>query len=428
MSAQRTSDSRWLLPSDTASVLVKGNDPPFHQCTSRSLLLERFADPRKRDQRKEYLKRIFDAKPCLAEERRNAWLGFINTACKPCDLLFGRLRSRLMVNMAGGVMENAGLCLDRFGLPYIPGSAVKGCARRAAIHALRHTPVEQEEQKAHKVDRLVEIALVFGWTDGDWSDSSDFAYGCQDGKSAAILEKAAEKLWQRIYGDRQPKGKLPQALPNFAGSVHFLPAHPYRLAERDLELDVVTCHHPEYYQGKKKTAFDCEYPIPVLFLTVAPGSIFVFPLQAARHGGEEWTAKAQAWLKRGLETMGIGAKTGAGYGWCDCSEQVQKKHQEEIVQQREEHERAQKRASLEPDPERLNSFKSLKEDNLRGKINDFKDEEVYWTNQDDTYQLSLFHYLTKIDTQIYEKERHNPKSKVLRALKNLAKKFGKTPP
>ncbi len=317
-------------------------------------------------------------------------------------------------------MENAGLCLDRFGLPYIPGSAVKGCARRAAIHALRHTPVE------HKVDRLVEIALVFGWSDGDWSDSSDFAYGCQDGKSAAIRKTAAEKLWQRIYGDRQPKGKLPQALPNFAGSVHFLPAHPYRLAERDLELDVVTCHHPEYYQGKKKTAFDCEYPIPVLFLTVAPGSIFVFPLQAARHGGEEWTAKAQAWLKRGLETMGIGAKTGAGYGWCDCSEQVQKKHQEEIVQQREEHERAQKRASLEPDPERLNSFKSLKESDLRGKIKKFSEEE--WMEGDEVYQLSLFHYLTTIDTQIYEKERNNPKGRIFRALKNLATKFGKTPP
>jgi CRISPR/Cas system CMR subunit Cmr6 (Cas7 group RAMP superfamily) len=42
-----------------------------------------------------------------------------------------------MVNMAGGVMENAGLCLDRFGLPYIPGSAVKGCARRTALAALR---------------------------------------------------------------------------------------------------------------------------------------------------------------------------------------------------------------------------------------------------------------------------------------------------
>lgn len=29
-------------------------------------------------------------------------------------------------------MENAGLSLDRYGLPHIPGSAVKGCARRAS--------------------------------------------------------------------------------------------------------------------------------------------------------------------------------------------------------------------------------------------------------------------------------------------------------
>ena len=65
--------------------------------------------------------------------------------------------------MAGGVMENAGLCLDRFGLPYLPGSAVKGCARRAATHALVETTSAED-----KAELLFNLCLVFGWADADW--------------------------------------------------------------------------------------------------------------------------------------------------------------------------------------------------------------------------------------------------------------------
>ena len=44
-----------------------------------------------------------------------------------------KLGGRLIVNQAGGILENAGLCLHRhFGDPFLPGSAVKGLARHAA--------------------------------------------------------------------------------------------------------------------------------------------------------------------------------------------------------------------------------------------------------------------------------------------------------
>ena len=47
------------------------------------------------------------------------------------------LKSRLLLNMAGSALENGGLSLDRnSGLPVIPGSAVKGLARKTAIHEL----------------------------------------------------------------------------------------------------------------------------------------------------------------------------------------------------------------------------------------------------------------------------------------------------
>ena len=89
-----------------------------------------------------------------------------------------------MVNMAGGIMENAGLCLDRFGLPYIPGSAVKGCARRMAIRCLGDAR-EAGTVSPELAKRLLQIALAFGWGEEDWCAKkkdgycvSDFAYAC----------------------------------------------------------------------------------------------------------------------------------------------------------------------------------------------------------------------------------------------------------
>src|SRR5438034_1425306 len=113
-----------------------------------------------------------------------------------------------MVNMAGGVMENAGLCLDRFGLPYIPGSAVKGCARRAALAALlewceaggqpEHKPIGNDNPCAEtcaKFDSpaqmLSAIARVFGWCEQDWKKDSDFAWAC-DAKLDVVWKAVAE--------------------------------------------------------------------------------------------------------------------------------------------------------------------------------------------------------------------------------------------
>ena len=112
------------IPCDTSAAL----GATAAKCESRSLFASRFADPAAR------------------EDERKAWFQALigKSAKQPpswhpptATLLHARLQSRLMVNMAGGVMENAGLCLDRFGLPLIPGSAVKGCARRTALAALR---------------------------------------------------------------------------------------------------------------------------------------------------------------------------------------------------------------------------------------------------------------------------------------------------
>lgn len=359
-----------LMPSDTRAVLGTNAE----NCDSRSLLLDRFADPRAReDARKNIFTRAFTKPVNHGKTRSQAALA---SSLAGGGILHAQLQSRLMVNMAGGVMENAGLLLDRFGLPYIPGSAVKGCARRAALAAL-HEWCETGTKPtgagnplapccdtfANPAAMLATIARIFGWCEQDWSLKrkdgrfiSDFAWACSNDPQE-IWKPVAEKLCAD-FGWKIPKEKKEHpwdALLNYAGSVSFLPAYPVDIDKTGkvdglplevpslgkLELDVVTCHHREYYAGKSPTATDTEEPVPVVFPAVAPGHVFTFALAPLRGADAQLVETARTWLATGLSVFGLGAKTAAGYGWFDCSETVHHTVQK-TLHARAERERAER--------------------------------------------------------------------------------------
>lgn len=168
-----------------------------------------------------------------------------------------RLGGRLIVNMAVGVLENAGLALHRFhNYPYIPGSAVKGIARHAA------------------------------WC--EWRKATG-------GEKDAVDQKA-----RKIFGTG-----FSETLESFEkGCVCFLAAVP---ADTDwnLAVDILTPHGGNDYTN----------PIPVPFLTVEKGAKFRFGLKTCLDGSAEHVKQADAWLRNGLIEHGAGAKTIAGYGW-----------------------------------------------------------------------------------------------------------------
>lgn len=92
----------------------------------------------------------------LLELMEKAYRGRVKT-------FVGTLGGRLLVNMAGGVMENAGIALDRcFGLPFIPGSAVKGIARNQALWDIHRT-----EDRKEKATKLRQALLAFGFIGQD---------------------------------------------------------------------------------------------------------------------------------------------------------------------------------------------------------------------------------------------------------------------
>ncbi|HSW40447.1 MAG TPA: type III-B CRISPR module RAMP protein Cmr6 [Acidobacteriota bacterium] len=225
---------------------------------------------------------------------RNRLQCLLNTSGRRCITISARLKSRLIVNQAGGVLENAGLSIDpHLGIPFIPGSGLKGVARAAA-----------RESKTE----ISKIMAVFGWSAGEHD----------------LPEKARQE--------------------SYAGSVAFLPAYP----EDDgrIVADVLTCHYPEYYRNPEKTtiALDNEDPLPNFFPAIEEGAAFSFPLVLVADParletlmevlnipyGFDPLEQASLWLEKGICDHGLGAKTSAGYGWFVRDFDVERKKQEEL--------------------------------------------------------------------------------------------------
>ncbi len=318
-----------FIPADTLAAL--GDN--LKNCDSRSVWLNRLAVPTAKDDAHEAPRKEWFIKMCAKSATPVS--GQHNWQPKSTTKLYAQLKSRLMLNMAGGVMENAGLCLDRFGIPYIPGSAVKGCARRAAITTLREwcetgiRPTGQDNLLApicsafqEPSDLLVQVALLFGWVELDWTPKGDFAWACEK-VMLTVRKSAATTLATKLgISISESNSDAPwKSLPNFTGSIAFLYAAPN--ADPGLELDVLTNHHAEYYKGTLKIATDTEDPVPVFFPAVKPQSgtaHFTFALLPLRNADPALLELGKRLLQVGLEVFGIGAKTNAGYGCFDASD------------------------------------------------------------------------------------------------------------
>lgn len=141
------------------------------------------------------------------------------------------------------------------GVPYLPGSSIKGALR--------------------------------AWTE-QWS------------KEKEGEEKKAEI--KRLFGDSGDAG---------AGVLIVADALPTKPPK--LEVDIVNPHYGDYYRGTDPPA-DYLSPTPVPFLAVAGGQDFRFALAPRKSGGEEAVERGAKLLKEALETIGAGAKTAVGYG------------------------------------------------------------------------------------------------------------------
>jgi CRISPR-associated protein Cmr6 len=237
--------------------------------------------------------------------------------------LYAELGWRLILNLGGGLIENSGINLHPFfNYPEIPGSSVKGLARHAALSLLA-----EENDTAKKITIAADIATVFGWGQEDWqvgrrkktdheagSYISDFelAFGSDEWETKRnnVAARLAERHCLRLF-DTVP---LPEEMGSFAGSVAFLAGRPEEPSKTRLSVDIVNCHHANYYQGKSPVATDTEDPILNYFIAAEKGK-YLFTVRKTNRASNGDLTLALGWLKKAISIFGIGGKTAAGYGW-----------------------------------------------------------------------------------------------------------------
>ena len=110
-------------------------------------------------------------------------------------------------------------------------------------------------------------------------------------------------LMRLIFGNSwDEKGDFQQAAVEFLGGV---PTPPI-----SMELDIVNPHYPDWYESGKPPS-DWSNPRPSYFLAIPPGVTFVFDIVGCKCVID----KALDLHVQALKTIGIGAKTAAGYGY-----------------------------------------------------------------------------------------------------------------
>ena len=170
-----------------------------------------------------------------------------------------RTRDRVIVGLGADNPLETSITLNRlYGVPLIPGSALKGLARSYLRNQVRTHLDQAEGPSWEECDRV-------------------------------------------LFGDTSECGK-----------VVFFDAWWVPDGEPPLSKDVITVHHPGYYNppgGKRLPPTDFDDPNPVSFVS-ARGSFLV----AVKGPDEGWTGFALKLLLQALEDYGVGAKTSSGYG------------------------------------------------------------------------------------------------------------------
>lgn len=238
-----------------------------------------------------------------------------------CSLV-GTVVWRMIVGMGNPNPLETSLTLHpQYGIPLIPGSAVKGLTRSGRLLEIGGEtgvyplpPPETEARRTRReltpLEKLERLLLS-----EDECERSELLTSLRQDKSvleslsagappSPVTEPETGDLlvhngdaFRRAFGTTQRQGQ-----------VDFLDALP--LPGWTYELDVMTPHYGDYYQKDAPPA-DWLDPTPITFLTIGRNSRFRFDVIGKDEG---LLGDVTGWLKNALAELGLGGKTSAGYG------------------------------------------------------------------------------------------------------------------
>ncbi|RMF58778.1 MAG: type III-B CRISPR module RAMP protein Cmr6 [Calditrichaeota bacterium] len=229
---------------------------------------------------KVYHKNIVKLAPIFSEKPINALLErqkkSIRALSNHCKVFECSTDWRLIIGLGGASVYETSMTLHHlYGIPYIPGSAIKGVTRSCYI-------IEKYGQR-------------------------------EDPEKEALNDP----MFQKIFG--HPKLENAEASKGF---VVFHDAFP--TTSPQIVPDVMNPHYGPYYSDEEGKIPPADYhsPVPVTFLTVQ-NTTFRFWLSLQDRSGqlqgssniEKVLSTAEEWLKKAISKFGIGAKTSVGYGY-----------------------------------------------------------------------------------------------------------------
>ncbi len=210
-------------------------------------------------------------------------------------------------------LENGFAFLNPFGLPYLPGSGVKGVLRQAVYELAKDKCGESE------------------YWDGEGKQVSDILFGNDDSNNP---HQGALTFWDVI--------------PEIKGN--------------KLSIEIMTPHYGHYYQGSKEAEINSPHdsgtPVPISFLAIPPDSGFTFHILCNLNllknrnfdllGDNLWKNILQKAFEHAFTWLGFGAKTTLGYGAMEedqkkkVQREAEERKKEDMLKEKEEKEQREK--------------------------------------------------------------------------------------
>ena len=211
------------------------------------------------------------------------------------------VQGRLIVGLGGDNVLETGLTLHHtYGVPFIPGSALKGLAAHYCdeVWGQRQAPESAKlPDDNHQFRRLRRGEVC-----------ANNGVHTQTGTFHEILFGTTEDSGHIIFHDAWIDPASLTGQPN-SGIV----------------LDVMTPHHSDYYSDPTDTVAPTDFddPTPITFLSVAGKFHIAVSCDVAGEDGQKWAKLAFDLLTEALREWGVGGKTSSGYGRMTTHEPTQ---------------------------------------------------------------------------------------------------------
>ena len=320
--------SFYCLPKDTLSILFK-----FYKDRGRienfALLLNKFVQFRKKDNKLEIVKKIKEISD------KNNQKDLIKKLQKFTDHFTKKYKDsiekivqkeplsltlswRLVVGLGAASVYETSMTLHHiYGIPYLPGSAIKGITRSYRILCMAEdlkNPNDYYERVALLEKFLERFDLVEKNVFPKWEEVKELKVSSPQDKNKKV--EFSEQFYKSLEAKQVElrEFQLIFGTQNKQGCIIFFDSFPEHF---EIKYDIMNPHYGPYYTEKKPPA-DYYNPTPIPFL-VLENAKFTFYLGTknrliSSEEKENLLNSTKEWLRDALTSYGIGAKTALGYG------------------------------------------------------------------------------------------------------------------